>query len=104
MKEGIDVDRFPCQQNAILMKTALKLGVLLLRSGQGIEAVSSGIVMHSTKQQESKYFIDNKLSERIHIRMDFNKVGEDYNNLQIPANQLSQTCLIPKFSFNPSGA
>ena len=60
--------------------------------------------MHSTKQQESKCFIDNKLLERIHTRIDFNKVGENDINLQIPANQLSQTCLIPKFSFNPSEA
>ena len=38
IQEGVDVDRFPCQQNAVLLKTALKLEVLLLSSGQGIDA------------------------------------------------------------------
>tara|TARA_Y100000385_G_C12495132_1_gene384802 strand:+ start:292 stop:414 length:123 start_codon:yes stop_codon:yes gene_type:complete len=38
MKEDIDVDHFPCQQNAVLLKMALKLKVLLLSSGQGIDA------------------------------------------------------------------
>ena len=40
IQEGVDVDRFPCQQNAVLLKTALKLEVLLLSSGQGIDAGS----------------------------------------------------------------
>ena len=38
IQKGIDVDRFPCQLNAVLLKTALKLEVLLLSSGQGIDA------------------------------------------------------------------
>ena len=42
VQEGVDVDRFPCQQNAVLLKTALKLEVLLLSSGQGIDAGRQG--------------------------------------------------------------
>ena len=38
IQKRVDVDRFPCQQNAVLLKTALKLEVLLLSSGQGIDA------------------------------------------------------------------
>ena len=42
IQERIDVDRFPCQQDAVLLKTALKLEVLLLSSGQGIDAGRQG--------------------------------------------------------------
>ena len=42
IQKWVDVNRFPCQQNAVLLKTALKLEVLLLSSGQGIDAGRQG--------------------------------------------------------------